>query len=421
MTEVHHINGEGDDAGVVYSEMQGVENKASNIIYFSLINMIYPGNSSYGIQTGGKLKNLRDSTNIYKVRRYHKKYYRPENMYITITGNVDPAKLFAALEPIERKLVSRAGDYPAFEKPFASELKTIEKDETKKITYPSEEEQFGWIAMAWRLPGKLADVFKKVHALSILSSYLSVTSISPLMKGFVDIPDPLATDVDIDILMNAEPAISIDFENVPLDKMDIIEDKFKEVLAKVNAEGIDLDRLHTLIKRMVLSRQMNLENSPHLIVPDPAVLDLLYGNKPDSLYEFIKEDEEASADALIAKPQKFWLDLMNETFNRSRVMTKAYPSSDLNKELAANETARVAKQRSLLGPEGMEAAGFAVQKALESQILPPAEVLKSIPIADVNSIQFRKLRSRKKLVKSFRIRKIDFDLGITTSPPRGNL
>jgi len=27
VTEVHHINGEGEDAGVVYSEMQGRENQ----------------------------------------------------------------------------------------------------------------------------------------------------------------------------------------------------------------------------------------------------------------------------------------------------------------------------------------------------------------------------------------------------------
>lgn len=28
VTEVHHINGEGEDAGVVYSEMQGRENQS---------------------------------------------------------------------------------------------------------------------------------------------------------------------------------------------------------------------------------------------------------------------------------------------------------------------------------------------------------------------------------------------------------
>ena len=119
LTEVHHINGDGDDAGVVYSEMQGVENKASNIIYFDLIRQVYPGNSSYTKQTGGKLKDLRESTNIERVREYHAKYYRPDNMYLTITGNIEPEALFASLEPVERKLMEKLDQYPAFEKPFS--------------------------------------------------------------------------------------------------------------------------------------------------------------------------------------------------------------------------------------------------------------------------------------------------------------
>ena len=93
-----------------------------------------------------------------------------------------------------------------------------------------------------------------------MGSYLSSTSISPLKKAFVDLPEPYSTDVDIDILMNAEPAITIDFENVPIDKMDEIEDKFKETIANIHTEGIDKERLHTIIKRMVLTRKINLEN-----------------------------------------------------------------------------------------------------------------------------------------------------------------
>jgi len=42
ITEVHHINGEGQDAGVVYSEMQGVEQSTANIMYFSLAEKLYP-------------------------------------------------------------------------------------------------------------------------------------------------------------------------------------------------------------------------------------------------------------------------------------------------------------------------------------------------------------------------------------------
>ena len=274
---------------------------------------------------------------------------------------------------------------------FQSPLETIEKDSERTIQFPSEEEDFGRVSMGWRIPGKLSDVYKEIHALSILGSYLSSTSISPLKKTFVEIAEPLATDVDIDILMNAEAAITVDFENVPVDKIDVIEGKFKETLESVHQDGLNMERIETIIRRMVLTRKTNLENSPHLIVPDPAVLDMLYGNKPNELYNFIKEEEEDNAEKLIAKPQSYWLDLMNVTFSRPRVMTKAYPSQELDLELVKTENERLEKQREDLGPEGLAAKAEAIQKALDSQVLPPPEVLRSVPVADVNSIQFRKL------------------------------
>ncbi|CAB4060734.1 Uncharacterized protein C05D11.1 [Lepeophtheirus salmonis] len=71
LTEVHHINGDGEDAGVVYSEMQGIENLRSSLIYYPSLDALYPGNCSYEVTTGGKLKNLRDSTSMESIRDFH--------------------------------------------------------------------------------------------------------------------------------------------------------------------------------------------------------------------------------------------------------------------------------------------------------------------------------------------------------------
>ena len=49
LTEVHHINGEGDDAGVVYCEMQAWENMAENITDFHLAQHMYPGGCGYKV------------------------------------------------------------------------------------------------------------------------------------------------------------------------------------------------------------------------------------------------------------------------------------------------------------------------------------------------------------------------------------
>ena len=67
VTEVHHVNREGEDAGVVYCEMQGCENTGENRTHLALIRAMYPGACGYKSETGGMLENLRTSTSHRKV------------------------------------------------------------------------------------------------------------------------------------------------------------------------------------------------------------------------------------------------------------------------------------------------------------------------------------------------------------------
>ena len=64
--------------------LQGVEQSTANIMYFSLAEKLYP-NSGYHSETGGYLQNLRNSTNIEKVRDYHRQFYRWSQLIIFIT------------------------------------------------------------------------------------------------------------------------------------------------------------------------------------------------------------------------------------------------------------------------------------------------------------------------------------------------
>ncbi|KAK5966566.1 hypothetical protein GCK32_016919, partial [Trichostrongylus colubriformis] len=69
-TEVHHINGKGEDAGVVYSEMQDRESEMSSIM-------------------------------DRRVRNFHKKYYHLSNMMVTVAGKVDHERLLKIIEATE--------------------------------------------------------------------------------------------------------------------------------------------------------------------------------------------------------------------------------------------------------------------------------------------------------------------------------
>ena len=68
ITEVHHIDGDGDDAGVVYCEMQSHENSGESRTHLAMLRSMYPGNCGYKYETGGIMHNLRTSTSHAKVR-----------------------------------------------------------------------------------------------------------------------------------------------------------------------------------------------------------------------------------------------------------------------------------------------------------------------------------------------------------------
>ena len=63
--------------------MQGVEQSTANIMYFSLAEKLYPGTGYYR-ETGGYLGNLRNSTNIAKVRAYHEQFYRSVHSTVSL-------------------------------------------------------------------------------------------------------------------------------------------------------------------------------------------------------------------------------------------------------------------------------------------------------------------------------------------------
>ena len=61
-------------------------------------------------------------------------------------------------------------------------------------------------------------------------------------------------------------------------------------------------RIHTLIKRTTLGHKKKLENSPHLIIPSPVILDMIYGKNKDDLEKFLHTDQEKEAQWYLEQP-----------------------------------------------------------------------------------------------------------------------
>jgi len=99
-TEVHHIDGEGNDAGVVYSEMQGVQNNGGEIMDLRARRLLYPENVGFRYETGGLMENLRVLT-ADRIRAFHKEMYQPKNLCLVLVGEVDENHLLQILDDFE--------------------------------------------------------------------------------------------------------------------------------------------------------------------------------------------------------------------------------------------------------------------------------------------------------------------------------
>jgi len=393
-TEVHHINGEGEDAGVVYSEMQGVEHSSANILYFELAKKLYP-NSGYNVETGGYLQNLRNSTNIAKVRNYHKKFYQPENLVLTITGRINEQDLFETLRATEEKILRKRAVTPIepFERPWQTPLNKLDlkEDLVFEIEYPSDDETTGNVVAAWRLPHAINDNVEMLEAYKLALKYLTFTQVSPFEVAFVEIADPLATSVTSDVLEIKEPSLLIQFDNVPTERIDEVIPKMEKVLKKIVENGpdkFDVERITNFINQVVINNLKEMENSPHIFVPDASVLDMLYGENPKHLEQFVTASQRNKK--FSTKNATFWLNIIENTFIKGhKVVVKGLPSKSKVKELTEKEENRVKQQVANLGPEGLKTKQEKLEHAIESQVLPGKDVLEKIPLGDVNSIEFR--------------------------------
>jgi Zn-dependent M16 (insulinase) family peptidase len=113
-TEVHHIDGEGNDAGVVYSEMQGVQNNGGEIMDLRARRLLYPRNVGFRYETGGLMENLRVLT-ADRIRAFHKEMYQPKNLCLVLVGEVDEDHLLQILDDFEDGVLD---DIPKPSAPF---------------------------------------------------------------------------------------------------------------------------------------------------------------------------------------------------------------------------------------------------------------------------------------------------------------
>lgn len=396
-TEVHHINDNGEDQGVVYCEMQGRENTATSRANLRIMQLMFPVESGYASETGGKVANLR-SLKVEKVRSYHAQFYRPENLCLIVTGEISPLEIMRSLrdsgfeEKMQRKMAVRHAESPSvFEKPWAHlQLPRFAQSVQQEIVeFPSDEEESGGASayLVWRTC-PWSDFFTRI-ALAVLWKYLTESAVSPLQAAFVETEDALCGHVSAYSNEQVELVQFCCFSNVPLPKLPLLRDKFFELMQQISnagEAGIDMDRMHVVVNRHRRHYLSSIETSPHHFFGGKFIGDFLYGTEASHFHE--NTDELSRVAELETKSASFWLDLLRRfILDNPYVCVLARPSAELGVQLAKEEEARLAKQREDLGQTRLEELGKQLQEATEANARPiPPELLQKLSIPDTSKI-----------------------------------
>eukprot|EP00743_Colponemidia_sp_Colp-15_P003789 GILK01004087.1.p1 GENE.GILK01004087.1~~GILK01004087.1.p1 ORF type:complete len:1022 (-),score=207.76 GILK01004087.1:87-3122(-) len=384
LTEVHHITGDGEDAGVVYCEMQARENTGDSRCHLTMLRHMYPGECGYKSETGGLMKNLRECTAT-KVRNYHRDFYRPENLCVIVAGQTDPAAVFNALRQYEDKIVAK-GPLPSHVRPWASPIPALESTVRETVLFPSDEEDTGLVLVAWRGP-KWMD-FDGQTALRTLWTYLTQSAISPLNKEFVEIPDPYCSKVRYSFIENQEACLYVSFDNVPKSKLTLIEPKLFEVLNRIAVEGIDESRMRELLYQRRLKHMNLYECNAGEAAAGVLITDFLYGSET-SLKSQIQELERY--EALSQRPSSWWVQLLSDSMLNGKpfVAIVGEPSKAFGEQMRQTEQERVDSQIASLGPERLAQLGTDLESAAENNgIEPPAGVIERLSVPNVENIPF---------------------------------
>lgn len=177
-TEVYHVDGTGNDAGVVYSEMQGVQNKSSELIDLKCRRLLYPEGIGFRYETGGMMEQLRVLT-AERIRAFHRKMYQPKNLCLIITGEVDHDNMLQILNVFESTVLDVIpSPNDPFRRPWmeSQPIPPLERSIVEKVEFPEADESFGEIEIRFLGPDcsdtLLSECSTYISLLGIAANYL---------------------------------------------------------------------------------------------------------------------------------------------------------------------------------------------------------------------------------------------------------
>lgn len=387
VTEVHHIDGEGNDAGVVYSEMQAIQNTAAEIIEIRSKRLMYPEGVGFRYETSGMLEPLRVLT-PQRIRDFHKEMYQPKNLCLCLFGEVDHEDLLATLDQYEESILP---DIPDPEKPFtrpwvdSKQAPPIEKTVVERIQFPEEDESLGQIDIVFLGPN--SNNALECGALNVVLLYLCGSPAAVLDNAIVE-TEQLASSIYFQIDSRPRTVVSFTMTGVETDRLEEIEERFFVILKEAMSQPLDMKFLQDCIDRQVRSGKFNAELSATAFV-DYVISDYLFGKRDGSTLNDLRTLKHYTHE-LSSWSEAKWKGFINSYMSDApHISLLGVPSAMLAQQLKADEEARLEAQKKKLGAEGLRKMGDHLKAAQEENDREiPAETLAGFQVPPVESIHF---------------------------------
>jgi Zn-dependent M16 (insulinase) family peptidase len=386
-TEVWHIDGTGQDAGVVYSEMQGVQNTQGELMELQARRLMYPEGDGFRYETGGMMEALRVLT-ADRIREFHKAMYQPKNLRLVLIGPVDHDELIDILDRFEDNILHDVPPIDAtFKRPWIESPRTppLEKSIVKTVEFPDDDESIGEILIGFFGPDTNNTL--ECSAVDVLLTYLAGSSVSLLENTLVE-KQELCSAVYSYTETRPDLVIWFTLSGVATKSLAEVEKRFFQVLQDAVSKPLDLDYMNDCIKRFRKQVVFTTETSL-TIFSEPLIEDHLYGSRDGKdLLQAIADIKEF--DILETWNDQQWRDLLSKyVANNNHVSILGVPSQKLSKQLKADEKVRVEAQKKRLGREGLKDLAKKLEEAKADNDKPiPKEVLANFKVPPPESIHF---------------------------------
>lgn len=386
-TEVWHIDGSGHDAGVVYSEMQGVQNTQGELMELQARRLLYPEGNGFRYETGGMMEALRVLT-ADRIREFHKAMYQPKNLRLVFVGPIDQDELLEILDKFEDTILEDVPPMSApFKRPWVESNRTppLEKSVVKTVEFPEEDESIGEILIGFFGPDT-NDTLECV-ALDALLMYLADSSVSLLERTLVD-QEELCSAVYRYTETRPHNVIWFTLTAVATERLAEVEKRFFEVVRMAAAQPLDMNYMADCIKRLKKQVVYGCENSLTVFY-ESLIEDHLYGSRDGrDLYTAIANIKYFEIIKTWSDCQ--WRELLSRYIaNNNHISILGVPSEKLSEKLKADEKARVDAQKKRLGEEGLKKLEKKLEEAKAENDKPiPKEILGSFKVPPPDSIHF---------------------------------